>query len=120
MEAIRTIKGGAIRLFPAIDTLAVAEGIETALAVHKRFDLPVWATISAGGMESLVVPEGIREILIFADNDANGVGQKAASTLADRMKEAGLHTEIYLPKITGTDWLDEFTHPNEQEVREHV
>lgn len=120
MEPIRTIKGGAIRLFPVIDTLAVAEGIETALAVYKRCDLPVWATISAGGMESLVVPAPVREILIFADNDANGVGQKAANALASRMRAEGRQVEIYLPTTTGNDWLDEFTHSHQQGVRENV
>lgn len=36
-------RGGAIRLYSADETLAVTEGIETALAVRLAIGLPVWA-----------------------------------------------------------------------------
>src|SRR5262249_1136059 len=49
-------RGGAIRLYRADETLAVTEGIETALAVHLATALPVWSTICAGGMARLIVP----------------------------------------------------------------
>jgi putative DNA primase/helicase len=42
-------RGGAIRLYPAGETLAVSEGIETALAVRRATGVPVWSTICAGG-----------------------------------------------------------------------
>lgn len=117
MSPVRTIKGGAVPLFPVIDTLAVTEGIETALAVNKHFALPVWAAISEGGMQALIVPETVREVLIFADNDASGVGQRAAQALAYRMKEQGKRVEIHIPTITGNDWLDEFTGKGKESVR---
>jgi putative DNA primase/helicase len=117
MSPVRTIKGGAVPLFPAIDTLAVTEGIETALAVHKHFALPVWAAISEGGMQALVVPETVKEVLIFADNDASGVGQKAAQILASRMLEQGRRIEIHIPTTTGNDWLDECTDKGKEGIR---
>jgi hypothetical protein len=49
-------RGGAIRLYAAGETLAVTEGIETALAVHLATGLPVWAALCAGGMARLIVP----------------------------------------------------------------
>ena len=48
-------KGGAIRLFPLEEghPLALAEGIETALAVREATGWPVWATIAAPFMKEV-------------------------------------------------------------------
>ena len=51
------INGAAVRLFEASEELAIAEGIETALAVHLSTGKPVWAAINAGNMEKLWLPE---------------------------------------------------------------
>ena len=64
--------GGAIRLYAAEETLAVTEGIETALAVRCATGLPVWATYSAGGMARLIVPPDVRLVVICADHDPAG------------------------------------------------
>lgn len=117
MTPVRTIKGGAVPLFQPLDTLAVTEGIETALAVYKEINLPVWAAISEGGMQALIVPETVKEVLIFADNDASGVGQNAAQVLARRMIEQGRRIEIHIPKTTGNDWLNEYTGKGKENVR---
>ena len=50
--------GGAIRLAAAGPVLGVAEGIETALAVHLRTGMPVWSAISAGLLARLEPPAG--------------------------------------------------------------
>jgi putative DNA primase/helicase len=68
--------GSAIRLYPATDRLAIAEGIETALAVHRRTNWPVWAAISAHGLKGLVLPLEIHEVGIWGDADANYTGQR--------------------------------------------
>jgi len=102
-------RGGAIRLFTARDTLAVTEGIETALAVRAATGLAVWAAVSATLMESLEVPAGVREVRIFADKDVNGRGQRAAEALAKRLRRAGIEVLIHLPPgggERGLDWLD--------------
>jgi putative DNA primase/helicase len=62
------IHGAAIRLFEATDELALAEGIETALAVHLRTGKPVWATVSAVNMEKVWIPDTVKSICIYADN----------------------------------------------------
>jgi len=67
-------RGGVIRLWPddAITTgLAIAEGIETALAVAHAFQ-PVWSLIDAGNLSQFAVLNGIESLLIVADNDEAG------------------------------------------------
>jgi len=78
------IHGAAVRLFDAGAQLALCEGIETALAVHLATGKPVWAGISAGNLEKLWVPDTVREVCIYADNDAGGdfAGQCFAYALA--------------------------------------
>ena len=46
------VRGAAIRLFEPETELALAEGIETALAVHLRLGLPVWAAGNGGALEA--------------------------------------------------------------------
>ena len=100
------IKGGAIRLFPVAQKMGVAEGVETALAASILFGVPTWACVSAGGLESWVPPEGCLSVTIYADNDANFTGQKAAYALAHRLSMAGLSVEVKLPQVVGEDWAD--------------
>jgi putative DNA primase/helicase len=100
------ITGGAVRLSSVACHLGIAEGIETALAASSRFLLPVWAAVSAGGMESWIPPSGVEAVTVFADNDENFVGQKAAFTLANRLALAGIAVEVQIPPCRGTDWAD--------------
>lgn len=86
--------------------LAVAEGIETSWAVAQATNYTTWATVSAGGMGSLVVPAWVEELYIAADNDANGTGQLAAKTLARRMLGEGRRVKIVTPPTIGHDWND--------------
>jgi len=96
--------GGAIRLYAAGDTLAVCEGVETGLAFHMMTGLPVWATVSAGGMERLVVPADVRLLVIGADHDPAGL--EAARKLARRLLLDGKRVKIITPSRLGCDWAD--------------
>ena len=107
MTPIELITGGAIRLYQHAECLGIAEGIETALAIHQRYKIPVWSTVSAGGMESIVLPEEVRKVSIFSDNDKSYAGQKAAFTLAKRLRIKGIKVEVLTPLKPGTDFLDE-------------
>jgi putative DNA primase/helicase len=97
-------RGGAIRLYPARETLAVAEGIETALAVHLATGLPVWAAICAGGMARLIVPPKVSLVVIAADHDAAGLD--AARALARRLLGEQRRVKILTPDTPGADWAD--------------
>lgn len=62
--------GGAVRLAPAAPTLAIAEGIETALAVMMATGIPCWAALSMGNLATIQLPDEVSEVIICADNDA--------------------------------------------------
>jgi phage/plasmid primase-like uncharacterized protein len=112
------MKGSAIRLAPAGKVLAVAEGIETSIAVMEMTGLPCWCVINAGLMAHFVPPEGVEHLHIFADKDSSsaqhpkGHGQEAAEFLASRVSEMDISVSVELPPIPvptgqkGVDWLD--------------
>lgn len=98
--------GGVVRLSSDDDVstgLAIAEGIETALAAPYR---PVWACLSAGTMEVFPVLAGIEALAVFADNDRSGTGQKAANSCAARWHEASREVTISILDREGTDFAD--------------
>ena len=86
--------------------LGVAEGIETALACYLASGISTWSCVSAGGIKSFQWPSGLQSLVVFADNDAHGVGQSAARDLAARAAAAGLDVRVLIPATVGADWLD--------------
>ena len=97
---------GVIRLTPddeVTTTLAIAEGIETALSVALA-GLPVWACIDAGNLSNLPVLDGIESLVIGADNDK--VGRAAAAWCGNRWVQADREVRVMTPKIDGFDWND--------------
>ena len=88
--------------------LLVCEGIETALAARLLFGWPVWACLSANGLQSLALPADVQELLIVADHDEpRPVGYQAAHALAVRAIKAGIKCRIWQPEEMG-DALDEW------------
>ena len=85
LPVVLPLPGCAIQLFKPVDgVLAVTEGIETALAVYGLEGLPVWAAGNAGNMAALAIPQGIKELYIYADSDTSFTGPAAAYALARR------------------------------------
>ena len=110
-----SMNGSAIRLAPPNHVhgceedgmmLGVAEGVETALSVIKYAGMPCWSTISAMGLRSVVIPDYVKTVVIWGDNDESGVGQQASYDLASRLISEGKRVKIMLPDETGTDWAD--------------
>lgn len=90
-------KGNASRLFwPEGDELAIAEGVEDALAFRELTGLPTWAALSAGNLAKLILPRFIRRVVIVADADQ--VGTDAARRLARRLLDEGRTAEIVKPQ----------------------
>lgn len=104
------IAGAAVQLIRPTTELAVAEGIETALAVHLATGRPVWAAMSAGNLERLRVPAHVKDVAIYADNDARSKfdGQASAFALARRLRQedSKRSVEVHVPKEAGSDWAD--------------
>jgi putative DNA primase/helicase len=86
--------------------LVVAERLETTFSVMHACDLPGWAALSAGGIKSLVLPPSANMVLICADSDATGVGQRAANAAAERFLAEGRRVCIALPPKSGIDFND--------------
>ncbi len=51
-------------------------------------------------------PQGVTEVTIFGDNDANYTGQAAAYQLARRLSLKKIITHVRIPAEIGTDWAD--------------
>lgn len=98
--------GGAVRLAEPADLLAISEGIETGLAIQTARAIPVWAAGSAVLLEKIAIPEHVKTVLIFSDNDLNNCGQSAAYALASRLRTQNKAVGIYTPEKPGSDWLD--------------
>jgi putative DNA primase/helicase len=101
----KTEKGSAIRLSPVCEVIGIAEGIETALSASVVYGLPVWAALNAGMLMQFEPPEGVHEVHIFGDHDANFAGQSSANALAHRLSVQGFEVEIQIPDEPG-DWND--------------
>jgi hypothetical protein len=107
-ECRGVIHGGAIRLAehdPDAE-LIVAEGIESAFSAMQLFGRAGWAAIYAGGLKTIELPPDVRRILIAADNDASGVGQRNALAAYDRWTAEGRSARIKTPPAVGTDFND--------------
>jgi len=104
LPSIRKLSGSAIQLFNPVDgVIGVAEGIETALAVHELEGLPMWATGNAQLMMAMEFPEGLKQLHIYADSDKSFTGQNAAYSLARRAVNAGIEVRVNL--LVDQDWL---------------
>lgn len=107
-------KGAAIQLYQPIDgKIALAEGIETALAFHMATEMPVWATVSANGMQNIILPDNITEVIIAIDNDLSGTGQKVGDKLSRRLLSEGRIVTCVMPPKAGYDFADLLAEENQ-------
>ena len=108
--------GAVARLGQPDAVMGIAEGVETALAASEWFEMAVWAAIGAENLAQFdAVPEGVKRLVIFADNDANYVGQEAAYRLARRLVSKGLLVDVAVAPEVGSDWLDAYVKKQKEE-----
>jgi hypothetical protein len=98
------VRGGAVRLADVGAELVVGEGIESCLSVLQATGKPTWASLSTSGMDSLILPDEARDIIIAADHDQPGL--RAARRAADRWVAEGRRVRIAKPTIEDSDWND--------------
>ncbi|MCH7498751.1 MAG: toprim domain-containing protein [Nitrospinae bacterium] len=121
-KCVENIAGGTIRLFEPVNKmpLALAEGIESALAVRDITGFPVWACGSTSLLSKVKIPESAHKIYIAADRDRSGAGKRAAEALAQRLwDESRCVATISLPPLDipegqkSVDWNDYVAQPQE-------
>jgi hypothetical protein len=100
------IGGGAVRLAPAAETLLIGEGVETSLAAMQVTVQAAWAAVSTSGIVALRLPPIVRTVVILADHDRSGAGERAAQTAARRWLAEGRRVRIAMPPESDTDMAD--------------
>jgi putative DNA primase/helicase len=107
-ECRGVIRGGAIRLaeHDPDDELIVGEGLESVLSAMQIFGLAGWSAVFAGGLKTVELPPDIRTIVIAADNDVSGAGQRNAIAAYDRWIAEGRSVRIKAPPDVGDDFND--------------
>ena len=99
MSPILELPGAAIQLGGLGETLGIAEGVENALAAQQDEGYPCWACSSANLLEQVRVPDFVRSVVIYTDEDKSFTGQKAAYTLAHRLKREG--KQVFVTRLLG-------------------
>lgn len=101
-----TVVGGAVRIAEAEGSLAVAEGIETALSLASGLlgrPATIWAALSTSGLRGLVLPPAPGRLTVATDGDE--AGRAAGHALATRAAALGWRVSL-LPAPEGRDWND--------------
>ena len=99
------LAGACIPLFkPERGQIAIAEGIETALAGWCASGLPTVAAYCAGNLAAWQWPANVQRLVVFADADK--AGRAAAGTLRARAIGAGLRVDVHTPSTDRSDWCD--------------
>ena len=110
-ECRGAIRGGAIRLAEHDPDLGliIAEGVETTFSAMEIFNLPGWSAVFAGELKTLELPPTVRTVIIAADHDLSGIGQRNALTAFDRWVGEGRRAQIKIPPDVGDDFNDVLT-----------
>ncbi len=102
--------GAAIMFTPFADVkngLGICEGIETTISVAQTGWRPLWVVGSAWGIENFPPLGGLECLTVFADNDENSAGQRAASACKRRLSLHNIEVNAIMPRTVGRDWNDE-------------
>lgn len=98
--------GAAIKLTPDAEVtmgLALAEGVESALAGMALGLVPMWATGSVGGIAAFPVLSGIEALTVCAETGA--ASETAVEQVGERWVAAGREVDVVAPR-TGSDLND--------------
>ncbi len=97
-RAMGDLLGHAVRFGAAGNVLAAGEGIETMLSLRCALPaMPMAAALSANHLAALELAAGLRRLYIARDNDP--AGRRAAGTLADRARGAGVEALTLVPAL---------------------
>ena len=107
-ECRGVIHGGAIRLgeHDSGAELIVGEGVESTFSAMQLFGRAGWSAVYAGGLKTVELPSTVRAVIIAADNDVSGAGQRNALAAYDRWTAEGRDVRIKCPPDAGDDFND--------------
>lgn len=106
-----SLSGGAVRVHVpdgwAGRTVAVCEGIETALGLRLFVptEAAVWACLSASMLAAVELPPTVTRVIVAPDHDRSGAGFRAMARLQARLARAGVAFEHIVPPL-GSDFAD--------------
>lgn len=95
------MEDGALRLAPAGDELALAEGVETALSFTELTGVVCWAVLGKSRFAKIAIPAWVRRLHLAADVDAIEICEKAKLVYERR----GLEVRMHVPEL-GNDFND--------------
>jgi putative DNA primase/helicase len=101
------VRNAAVKLAPITDTLAIAEGVETAMAANIMGYGPAWALGSATAIADLPVLPGIERLILLAENDERGVSREATDRCRSRWLRAARKVTRVWPDEGHSDLNDE-------------
>ena len=78
----------------------------TRIPYHGAALTPAWSAVARGGLGRFPVLPDVRRLILLVDNDANGVGQKAAGNCKRVWTAAGRMVATLIPKQEGWDFND--------------
>lgn len=113
--------GGAIRLYDANDCLAIAEGVESAIAFYCDHRIPSWSVVNADGISKFYPPESIKKLYIIADEDKTYTGVKNAYSCANRLTIKGIDVCVVrlLDRKEYYDYGDSYDYNDYLNIKNH-
>jgi putative DNA primase/helicase len=99
------VQNAVIKIGMPDGNLAVAEGVETAMAAMQLGFKPAWALGSCGSISRFPVIDGIKELTLLGENDT--ASADAIKTCSERWLRAGRAVRVALPDDGYNDMADE-------------
>jgi hypothetical protein len=106
-KMLGVVRRSAIKLAPITNVLAVAEGLETAIAANMLGYGPAWAVGSAGAVANLPVLPRIERLILIAENDESDASRRATDRCGGRWLRVGRKVTRIWPEQGCSDLNDE-------------
>ncbi len=101
------MRGGCIRLCAPEATLALAEGIETALSVRAATGLAVWSVVSLGNFQNVLLPASVREVILLGDADCKVDVRAKLTEAAHKLRSHSMGRKVRIAMAApGMDFND--------------
>ncbi|MGD9713229.1 MAG: toprim domain-containing protein [Thermomicrobiales bacterium] len=110
--------GGAVQLFAPGPVLGLAEGVETAMSATQLLNIPVWAALGSERLHRILIPDGVRRLVLLPDNDR--AGRIAVGRCQDAYADAVFELDLLWPWHQQNDWNQILARPEFRKGRGQV